>query len=122
VTEHGVRPFFAMELVEGASLTEYVNRVPRDTRWRLECVARIADAVHSAHQKGVIHRDLKPGNILIDADGKPKVVDFGVARVTDADIRTATMETEAGKLIGTLAYMSPEQIAGRTSGLDCDSV
>jgi len=120
-TEHGVRPFFAMELVDGLSLMEYVTSVQPDIRWRLKCVATIADAVHSAHQKGVIHRDLKPGNILIDAGGQPKVVDFGVARVTDADLRTATIETEAGKLVGTIAYMSPEQIAGRSSGLDSRS-
>ena len=71
-------------------------------------VARIAEAVHHAHQRGVIHRDLKPGNIIVDETGQPKVLDFGIARAIDSDTR-ATSQTDVGQLIGTLTYMSPEQ-------------
>jgi tetratricopeptide (TPR) repeat protein len=71
-------------------------------------VARICEGVHHAHQRGLIHRDLKPGNILLDETGQPKILDFGVARVTDSEAR-ATLQTDVGQLVGTLAYMSPEQ-------------
>jgi len=74
----------------------------------MEMVAKICDGVHHAHQRGLIHRDLKPGNILVDDTGQPKILDFGVARVTDSDAR-ATQQTDVGQLVGTLAYMSPEQ-------------
>ena len=111
------QPFFAMELVAGPPLTEYANRHRLDTAARLELLARVCDAVQHAHDQGVIHRDLKPPNILVDAAGQPKVLDFGVARATDADLR-ATTATEVGQVIGTLAYMSPEQAAGDPAALD----
>ena len=68
--------------------------------------------MHHAHQRGIIHRDLKPGNILVDETGQPKILDFGVARVTDSDAQ-ATRQTDVGQLVGTLAYMSPEQVLRR---------
>src|SRR5262249_21724582 len=80
----------------------------------------IAEAVHHAHQRGLIHRDLKPGNILVDEGGQPKILDFGVARVTDSDAQ-ATMQTDVGQLVGTLAYMSPEQVLADPLELDTRS-
>lgn len=117
----GPIPYFAMELVHGRSLHEVAKDPGLDLRGRLELIARIADAVHHAHQKGVIHRDLKPGNILIAPDGQPKILDFGVARAVDPDLQMTTMRTEVGQLIGTLPYMSPEQVEGDPGQLDTRS-
>lgn len=117
-TEHGHRPFFAMEYIEGQSLCDHAAAARLNLRQRLELLARLADAVQYAHQKGVIHRDLKPANVLVDATGQPKIVDFGVSRVTEADLRLTTLGTDAGRLIGTMAYMSPEQVAGDAREVD----
>ena len=120
-TPSGPQPFFAMELVDGEPLTEFAERHRLDVRGRLELMIKICDAVHHAHQKGVIHRDLKPANILVDARGQPKVLDFGVARATDSDVRNATLQTDVGQLLGTLPYMSPEQVAADPLELDTRS-
>lgn len=120
-TSQGPQPFFAMEYVEGVALTDYADARGLGIKERLTLFVSVCDAVHHAHQKGVIHRDLKPGNILVDASGQPKILDFGIARATDADMQTATMQTSAGELVGTLPYMSPEQIAGDPAGLDTRS-
>ncbi len=120
-TASGSVPYFAMELVDGTTLTEFAAHHDLGTRRRLELIARIADAVHHAHTKGVVHRDLKPGNILIDATGQPKVLDFGVARVTDADLQAATLRTDVGQIVGTLPYMSPEQVKGDGEAVDARS-
>lgn len=117
---HGPQPFFAMELVEGVDLARYAREQRLDTRERLELMARVCDAVAHAHQKGVIHRDLKPSNILVDVEGRPKILDFGVARATDSDLQ-ATVATSSGQLVGTLPYMSPEQVAARPEELDTRS-
>ena len=112
------RPFFAMEFISGMPLDEYSRSRGLDPAARLELLAKVCDAVQHAHDKGVIHRDLKPGNILVDESGQPKVLDFGVAHVTAADLLTTAGRTQAGQLLGTLSYMSPEQIAGDPAGLD----
>ncbi len=111
-------PYFAMEFVAGQPLTVYAKARDLDVRARLELLAAVCDAVQYAHQRGVIHRDLKPGNILVDERGQPKVLDFGIARCTDTDVQATTLLTEAGGLVGTLAYMSPEQVAGDPHELD----
>ncbi len=117
----GLRPFFTMEYVSGLPLTVYAERHELSTKERLRLLARICDAVHHAHQKGVIHRDLKPDNILVDEAGFPKILDFGVARVTDSDIKATTLHTDVGQLIGTIPYMSPEQCDFDSKGLDSRS-
>ena len=115
------QPYFAMEYIRGKLLNEVIKSEIPGTRQRLALFAQICDAVQHAHLKGVIHRDLKPGNILVDESGQPKILDFGVARVTDSDIQMTTLHTDIGQLIGTLPYMSPEQVAGDSSELDTRS-
>lgn len=114
--------YFAMEYVEGTPLTVYAESRQLSHRARLELLAEICDAIHHAHQKGVVHRDLKPDNILVDLMGQSKVLDFGVASATDADIKTLSIQTQGGQLVGTLPYMSPEQALGDPDAVDtrCD--
>ena len=116
----GPQPFFAMELIKGETLDSYAETHSLSTAQRLELFIRICDAVHYAHQKGVIHRDLKPANILVDATGQPKILDFGVARVTDIDVQV-TRQTSIGQVIGTLQYMSPEQVIADPLDIDIRS-
>lgn len=123
---HEGTPFFAMEFIDGPTLTEYAERNKLDTRDRLALFVQVCDAVHHAHAKGVIHRDLKPGNILVAQLGDPpvpqaKVLDFGIARVTESDIQVTTMHTDLGQIVGTLPYMSPEQVAGENDNIDTRS-
>jgi eukaryotic-like serine/threonine-protein kinase len=113
-------PFLAMELVEGVTLSRFAAERRLGTRARLELMAKVCEAVEHAHQRGLIHRDLKPGNILVTDAGEPKVLDFGVARALD-QAPTVTAATEAGQLIGTVAYMSPEQVGGDQAALDTRS-
>jgi len=131
--------YFAMEYVPNArTITEYANEQQLDIRQRLELFVLACEAVQYGHQKGVIHRDLKPGNILVGREfvaanvpvgrrpaGTPdptiKVIDFGVARCADSDVALTTMHTDTGQLIGTLAYMSPEQCDADPLGLDVRS-
>jgi tetratricopeptide (TPR) repeat protein len=118
----GPQPYFAMELVRGRCLDDYVRDVKPLVSRRLELLVEICQAVHHAHTKGVIHRDLKPSNILITEEGKPKILDFGVARAIDSDVQTTTtLATESGQLVGTLPYMAPEQAAGKLRELDTSS-
>lgn len=116
-------PYFAMELVKGEPLTGYAEKRGLGTRERLALLIRICEGVQHAHQKGVIHRDLKPGNILVTPDGQPKILDFGIARLADSASGqvTATLRTDIGQLVGTLPYMSPEQAAGDPAEMDTRS-
>ncbi len=111
-------PYIVMEFVEGVPLLEHSGTLPM--RQCLELLMRICEAVEHAHIRGVIHRDLKPGNILVQPDGQPKVLDFGVARLTGED-RGPSELTSAGMVIGTIAFMSPEQAQGEPGAVDIRS-
>ncbi len=110
-----------MELVEGRPLTRYADEAKPDRRARLELMAKVCDAVQHAHQRGVVHRDLKPGNVLVEESGQPKILDFGVARATDSDVAVTTLRTTPGQIVGTVAYMSPEQARGDAAEIDTRS-
>jgi len=114
-------PYFAMEYVEGRPLNEYVRQSGMTPKDCCSLMIKVCEAVNHAHQRGVIHRDLKPGNILVDGRGQPKVLDFGIARATDADLQVTTIQTNIGQLLGTLPYMSPEQVAADPNQLDTRS-
>src|SRR5436190_20673498 len=116
------RPYFVMELVRGVPITDYCDHANLSTRERLELFIKVCRAVQHAHQKGVIHRDLKPGNVLVtlhDGEPVPKVIDFGVAKALGQKLTNRTLFTRFEQMIGTPAYMSPEQAA--LSGLDVDT-
>jgi tetratricopeptide (TPR) repeat protein/predicted Ser/Thr protein kinase len=124
----GPQPFFAMEFVEGQDLKTHVLRHRLTIRERVALLIKVADAIQHAHEKGVIHRDLKPVNILVTESGQPKVLDFGVARLHEPGESGGggggaggTLATEAGSIVGTIPYMSPEQIGGRPGDLDTRS-
>ncbi len=120
-TETG-RPYFVMELVRGVPITEYCDKNNLSTKDRLDLFTPVCNAIQHAHQKGIIHRDIKPSNVMVTLhDGKPvpKVIDFGIAKATDHRLTEKTLFTEYHQLIGTPAYMSPEQ--AEMSGLDVDT-
>jgi serine/threonine protein kinase/WD40 repeat protein len=121
-TESG-RPYFVMELVRGVKITDYCDRLSLSTAERLDLLIQLCHAVQHAHQKGIIHRDIKPTNILVTTteDGKalPKVIDFGIAKATTGQRLTdKTLFTAFEMLIGTPAYMSPEQAAMTNTDVD----
>jgi formylglycine-generating enzyme required for sulfatase activity len=112
-------PFFVMEFVPDAlTITRYAEEKALSTKERLALFRKMCEAVAHGHHNGIIHRDLKPGNILIDGKGTPKVIDFGVARCINAKPEQMTALTDMGQLIGTLQYMSPEQIASDPAKID----
>ncbi|TVQ64131.1 MAG: serine/threonine protein kinase [Phycisphaerales bacterium] len=114
-------PYLVMEFIEGRPLTAHLRERSSSHRARVALLARIADAVHHAHQRGVIHRDLKPDNILVDAEGTPRVLDFGVARSLEHAAEPITQDNGEASLVGTLAYMSPEQVDAEVGALDVRS-
>ncbi|MCA9254976.1 MAG: serine/threonine protein kinase, partial [Phycisphaerales bacterium] len=119
----GDTPYFAMELVNGVSLTTYATNHTLDIPSRLRLLISVCETVQHAHQKGVIHRDLKPENILVtEVDGAalPKVLDFGVARLADPEQAPQDITID-GQLVGTLPYMSPEQLEGVAATIDTRS-
>jgi serine/threonine protein kinase/Tfp pilus assembly protein PilF len=118
----GGRPYFVMEYVKGEPITAYCDRHRLSTADRLALFARVCEGVQHAHQKGIIHRDVKPSNVLVTLqDGRPvpKIIDFGIAKATAHHLTARTVFTELGALIGTPEYMSPEQ--AEMGGLDIDT-
>jgi serine/threonine protein kinase len=118
----GSVPYFVMEYVVNAKpITTFANDKKLTTKERLILFSKVCGAIQHGHLKGIVHRDLKPGNILVDSSGRPKVIDFGVARSTDSDLAVTTLQTDVGQLIGTLQYMSPEQCEADPSDIDIRS-
>jgi eukaryotic-like serine/threonine-protein kinase len=124
---HGVeeisgRHFLVMELVQGETLAQKVERGPIELHEALSIAAQVAEALEAAHEKGIIHRDLKPANIKVAPDGKVKVLDFGLAKPSETDSAAVSSSnsptlsmaaTQHGVILGTAAYMSPEQARGK---------
>ncbi|MCB1552256.1 MAG: serine/threonine protein kinase [Xanthomonadales bacterium] len=114
----GVRlPWLAMEYVDGVDLLRFAEQRTLDVRRRVQLLIDVCRAVHFAHGRGVIHRDLKPGNVLVDERGQVKVLDFGIARLLDDESGV----TQHGQVLGTVPYMSPEQLAGKAREVDVRS-
>jgi eukaryotic-like serine/threonine-protein kinase len=116
------RPYFVMELVRGVAVTDYCDQNRLTTRGRLDLFVSACQAIQHAHQKGVIHRDVKPSNVLVTLhDGKPvpKVIDFGVAKALNQQLTEHSIYTRFAQMVGTPLYMSPEQ--AELSGLDVDT-
>jgi serine/threonine protein kinase len=115
------RPYFVMELVKGTPITTFCNEHRLTIDHRLALMVKVCRAIQHAHQKGIIHRDLKPSNVLItvvDRRPVPKVIDFGVAKAIDRRLNQSTELTQFGQIVGTLAYMSPEQAGGTEGDVD----
>jgi serine/threonine protein kinase/tetratricopeptide (TPR) repeat protein len=122
-TENG-RSYFVMELVQGVPITEYCDQCNLTTRERLELFITVCHAVQHAHQKGVIHRDIKPTNVLVamqDGHATPKIIDFGVAKAIDQRLTEHTLTTAFAQMVGSPLYMSPEQAELSPLGVDTRS-
>lgn len=120
VGEQDGRPFIVMQYIEGETLATRIQREPLDLREVLDLAAQIANALAEAHSRGVIHRDIKPQNVMLSSRGHAKVLDFGLAKtahepgVIDPEAETQSLFTAPGAIIGTVPYMSPEQVRGQS--------
>ena len=104
--------YFSMKFVEGGQLDEVARREPMPIRRAVELIAKVARTVHYAHEHGILHRDIKPGNILLDAKGEPHLTDFGLARLVESE----STVTHTLDVLGTPSYMAPEQAVGNNAG------
>lgn len=120
VSEEDSRSFIVMQFVEGETLANRIQRGLLELKESLDIATQMADALYEAHARGVVHRDIKPQNVMITARGQVKVLDFGLAKIvqekssTDSAAETGSLLTEPGTIIGTVPYMSPEQVRGET--------
>ena len=120
-TTDGGLPYFVMEYVDGMTIDEFCDEYDLDVPARIKLFIDVCDAIQHAHAKGVIHRDLKPGNILVSRDRDsyiPRVIDFGIAKAVDADLLGADIQTVEGQFIGTPHYMAPEQTGFTAQDVD----
>src|SRR5262249_22754159 len=103
--------YFSMKFVEGGQLDEVVKQTPISIHQAVELVVKVARTVHYAHEHGILHRDIKPGNILLDKKGEPHLTDFGLARLVESE----STVTRTAEVLGTPSYMAPEQAAGNST-------
>src|SRR5438128_4570324 len=113
VGERDGQCYFSMKFVEGGQLDEVVRRAPMSIRQGAELIAKVARTVHYAHEHGILHRDIKPGNILLDANGEPHLTDFGLARLVESE----SSVTHTLEVLGTPSYMAPEQAVGNNAAI-----
>ena len=107
--------YFSMKLVEGGQLDEVAKREPMPVRQAAQLIAKLARTVHYAHEHSILHRDIKPGNILLDGEGEPHLTDFGLARL----VETESTVTRTMEVLGTPSYMAPEQAVGNNAAVSC---
>src|SRR5881396_2365028 len=105
--------YFSMKFIEGGQLDEIVRRTPMSIRQAVELIAKVARTVHYAHEHGILHRDIKPGNVLLDAKGEPHLTDFGLARLVESE----SSVTQTLDVLGTPSYMAPEQAVGNNAAV-----
>src|SRR5262249_7896917 len=110
VGEHDGQPFFSMEYLEGGSLSQKIAGKPQPDRQAAQWMETLARAMHYAHERGLVHRDLKPGHIVLTKDGVPRITDFGLAK----RLAGSTAQTWSQPVVGTPSYISPEQAAGKS--------
>src|SRR5213076_2201468 len=113
VGERDGQCYFSMKFVEGGQLDEVIGRTPMSIRQAVELIAKVARTVHYAHEHRILHRDIKPGNILLDANGEPHLTDFGLARLVESE----SSVTQTLDVLGTPSYMAPEQAVGNNAAV-----
>ncbi len=123
---HEGNPYIVSELLEGSTLRDRLREGPLPMRKVVDYALQIARGLAAAHDRGIVHRDLKPDNVFITNDGRAKILDFGLAKLTRQDTgvqdMTRTIQSEPGMILGTVGYMSPEQVRGKDADARAESV